>query len=534
MTRITITEFLEDGKSRLKLAFPYDRRLISQVKEIPGRRWNQSEKYWHVPDNQVSRNYLEKINHNPAADQTGEITSPEGKNKPEATHVTVQKEKLKLTVKADTIYINAAETGPAAKFLRTLKYSRWNHQSRFWEVTYHQDNLLRIRNFFKDGIREQYVPVCERPAHNTNRVIKVYAQTSGHLRIVFRYDNQLVKWIKAMPLAHYDPGNKWWRLPDNEVIRKDLTWYALENNWQIEFDPISGNHKIKPRPKKEDFPNWKSCPDQYLGKLKTRRYSHNTIKTYVNMFEEFINYFPAHDPPEITEKEIVLFMRYLVEERQVSAFYQNQSINAIKFYYEQVLGGRRKVYELERPQRPKKLPKVISVQEVGSLFKATDNLKHKCLLMVIYSAGLRISEVLSLTVHDIHRDRKQITVRDAKGEKDRITVLSAQLLPYLDAYYKLYKPKKYLFEGEKGGPYSETSTRNVLNSACEKAGIMKRVTPHTLRHSFATHLLEKGVDLRYIQVLLGHESSRTTEIYTHVSKKALGDVKSPLDGMDLG
>ena len=227
-----------------------------------------------------------------------------------------------------------------------------------------------------------------------------------------------------------------------------------------------------------------------------------------------------------------MFLRYLVEERQVSTSYQNQAINAIKYYYEQVLGGRRKFYFIERPVKERKLPVVLSEAEVYRLLASVHNLKHKCLLMLIYSAGLRISEALHLQPKDLDSKRMQVTVRNAKGKKDRVSILSKSLLPILRDYYQLYQPKEYLFEGADGGQYSARSAQNVFKKACIQAKITKKATLHTLRHSFATHLLEKGTDLRYIQTLLGHGSSRTTEIYTHVSTKALKDIQSPLDSLE--
>ena len=173
------------------------------------------------------------------------------------------------------------------------------------------------------------------------------------------------------------------------------------------------------------------------------------------------------------------------------------------------------------------------MEEVAQLFEVTENLKHKCLLMVIYSAGLRVSEALNLKIKDIDSQRMQIQVRNAKGGKDRHSLLSESLLPLLREYFQLYQPKEYLFEGERGGAYSARSAQSVLRQAVSKTNIRKRVTLHTLRHSFATHLLEGGTDLRYIQTLLGHNSSKTTEIYTHVSTKALGEIKSPLDSINI-
>jgi len=355
----------------------------------------------------------------------------------------------------------------------------------------------------------------------------------GRLRLLFRFDQATIAFIKTLPYYKYDEKNRWWSVPDTEVIRSDIQTFAEQRGWDLQY--WAGNRKSQstPRLRKEDLPNYRPCPEEYLSQLTMKRYSKSTIRTYSDLFEEFINYYPQLDPKEISEKEIIQFLRYLVDERQVSASYQNQSINAIKFYYEQVLGGRRKFYFIERPQRERKLPVVLSEEEVVRLLDVTENLKHKCLLMLIYSAGLRISEALHLQLKDIDQTRKQIVIRNAKGNKDRMGLLSESLLPLLNEYLQLYEPKTYLFEGMNGGKYSSRSAQSVLRRAVQQAGIQKRVTLHTLRHSFATHLLENGTDLRYIQTLLGHNSSKTTEIYTHVSTKALKDIKSPLDRLSL-
>jgi site-specific recombinase XerD len=211
----------------------------------------------------------------------------------------------------------------------------------------------------------------------------------------------------------------------------------------------------------------------------------------------------------------------------------NLSVNAIKFYYHEVL-NRDMIFEnIHRSKKEHQLPNILSQEEVKRIFASIENLKHKVLMLLIYSAGLRISEAMALKVNDIRSDRGIIFIKGAKGNKDRCTVLSEKLLIFLREYYKVYRPKEYLFEGQYGGQYTQGSSRNILKRAIEKAKINRRVTLHTLRHSFATHLLEAGTDLRYIQELLGHSSSKTTEIYTHVSKKDISRIKSPADSLEL-
>jgi len=240
-------------------------------------------------------------------------------------------------------------------------------------------------------------------------------------------------------------------------------------------------------------------------------------------------YFREEKLENVTTKQINSYILDLIKSKNISTSQQNQRINAVKFYFEKVLGREKQYYELHRPRKENKLPKVLSKNEVKSILDSTGNIKHKCILMLIYSAGLRRSELLNLKPADIDSERMLIHILGAKGKKDRITLLSENILKLLRQYYKEYHPKKYLFEGQSGGKYSPTSVANILKKASFKAGIRKNVTPHMLRHSFATHLLEQGTDLRYIQELLGHESSKTTEIYTHVSKKAIDKIKNPID-----
>jgi site-specific recombinase XerD len=211
----------------------------------------------------------------------------------------------------------------------------------------------------------------------------------------------------------------------------------------------------------------------------------------------------------------------------------NQSVNALKLYYSKVVGLEMDMSLIERPKMGKKLPKVYSVGEIQQIMQNINNEKHRTILFLIYSAGLRISEAIRLQNQDLNFDRKLIHIRKAKGNKERFTMLSENAIILLHRYLKSYSPKNYLFEGQYGDQYSDSSIRNIYNRAVSKAGLPKKGGPHILRHSFATHLLEQGVDIRYIQVLLGHNSSKTTEIYTHVSTRNIEQIKSPGDFLNL-
>jgi len=269
--------------------------------------------------------------------------------------------------------------------------------------------------------------------------------------------------------------------------------------------------------------------ENYNNLLIQKSYSQNTRKTYINYFGDFIKYFKNLNIEKLTITQINNYILELIKTKNISISQQNQRINSIKFYYEKVLGREKQYYNIYRPRKEYKLPKVLSKSEVKSILDSTSNIKHKSILMLIYSAGLRRSELINLKILDIDSKRMVINILGAKGNKDRISLLSENFLKLLREYYKKYKPKEYLFEGMNGGKYSPTSIANILKKASKKANINKNVTPHMLRHSFATHLLEQGTDLRYIQELLGHKSSKTTEIYTHVSKKAIDKIKNPVD-----
>ena len=275
-------------------------------------------------------------------------------------------------------------------------------------------------------------------------------------------------------------------------------------------------------------PGYKACPESFLQKLELKKYAQNTAKSYISCFEKYINYFPTREAITLDDTDIQAYLQYLVSSKH-SDSYINLSINAIKFYYEIVLQMPNRFYNVERPRTAKRLPQILDKSEIKLIIKNIKNIKHRCIIALIYSAGLRRSELIQLRIEDIDSKRMMIHIRNAKGQKDRYTILSEKLLHDLRQYFLKYQPQTYLFEGNKGHTYSPSSVRKILERAVKNAKIKKRVTPHTLRHSFATHLLEDGVDLRYIQALLGHSSSKTTEIYTHVAKHALNGIKSPLD-----
>ena len=263
--------------------------------------------------------------------------------------------------------------------------------------------------------------------------------------------------------------------------------------------------------------------------LKGKRYSQSTIQTYTIFVADFINFHTKTPLEELTNRDVELFIETVFIERKYSVSSQRQFISALKIFtvfYPQIKINN---LSLERPKKSRTLPSVLSQEEVLRIIQYTQNIKHRAILTLLYSCGLRIGELINLKLADFHLERKQLIVKKGKGRKDRYVSLADSFLPLLSNYYLSYKPTIYFVEGQNGGKYSAESIRSFLRKSCKKAGIRKLVTPHTLRHSYATHLLENGVDLRYIQTLLGHSKPETTMIYTHVQRKDLMEIQNPLD-----
>jgi len=351
--------------------------------------------------------------------------------------------------------------------------------------------------------------------------------------IRFAYDQQIINRLKEATTATWSSSKRCWYIQQTD-FKLSHFFEQFKVLAYIDYSALKSNvdSQQTPEPKqttKNVHRQQIKVPDGYLEKLEQKRYSKSTIKSYTAYFKDFMHHFSDRDLGSIVKDEINGYILYLIRNQKISESQQNQRVNAIKFYYEKVLGLNREFYDIERPRQKRELPRVLSEAEIVRILDATENLKHKALIATIYSAGLRRSELIGLRKEDVDFDRRIIYIRGAKGRKDRISILSEATAILLESYMKSYSPNYWMFEGSGRKQYSGVSISRVVKSGAAKAGINKRVTPHMLRHSFATHLLEQGVDIRYIQTFLGHESSITTDIYTHVSKKSLANIKSTLD-----
>lgn len=273
--------------------------------------------------------------------------------------------------------------------------------------------------------------------------------------------------------------------------------------------------------------------DQFVQYLEQLRYSENSIKSYAEGLKTFFRFLHNPDPSSVTLSDIERFNLEYIIRRDYSESYQNLVINAIKIFFRKHQNVHFKTDHLERPRSRERLPTVLSLSEVESLLNSIANLKHRTMLSIIYSCGLRMGELLDLEIRDVDSKRMVIHIKNAKGKKDRIVPLSASVLDLLRVYYLDYRPHHFLFNGESGNQYSRSSLQTIFRRAVVRAGILKKCTLHTLRHSYATHLLENGVNLRYIQDLLGHKSPNTTMIYTHVTSDESRKVISTIEQFSL-
>lgn len=333
------------------------------------------------------------------------------------------------------------------------------------------------------------------------------------IAVYFEKNPDLIARIKQVAGARWSQSLKVWHVPDND-----------ENRIRFKIGLSEGKSALS---------QIQDCnqPEltRFIEQIQLKGYSINTLKTYRNEFGIFLHYLKESPAINCTTEDLRQYLLYCINDLKLSEATIHSRINAIKFYYEQVLKRERFMMEIPRPKKPSKLPKVIAPADIKKLFELTQNLKHNTMLKLCYGLGLRVSEIVNLKISDIDSKAMQVFIERAKGKKDRYVNLPESILPQLRSYFIAYKPQMYLFEGQYGGQYSSRSAQKVFKDALLKAKINKTVGIHSLRHSYATHLLEQGTDIRYIQELLGHADIKTTMLYTDVTDKNIRKIISPLD-----
>jgi integrase/recombinase XerD len=469
MNTITYTPVVHNGEKRILVIFEKDAKIIAELRKKTDAKWSKTHKAWHIEDTTANRLKC--------------------KLPIEESNIAQQEKTVKVPVK------QATSTLPTIFLL------------------------------------VQIVPTNEEriAIPTTNKFLeKVIKQVKG-----VKWDAEKKHWHIPCTKLHYDALL---------VLTKNI---AIVNNKQLLKYLNDKKNTTTPLAQKQPKQNANAVTTNIslhnrklltkaIELLQIKAYSTSTIRTYTNEIAIFLQTIKIKNADELLTEDVRRYIHYCIEKLCLSENTVHSRLNALKFFYEQMLGHKKFFVSIPRPKKHLQLPKVLGEQELRRLFNAPTNLKHKAILFVAYSAGLRVSEVINLRLQDIDRERQQLFIYCSKGKKDRYVMLSPMVLDVLEQYYKMSetKPTYYLFEGyEKGQPYSIRSAQKIFSEAKSKAGIIKTVTFHSLRHSFATHLLEKGIDVIFIKDLLGHFDIKTTERYLHVRRDLLINISSPIDGL---
>jgi site-specific recombinase XerD len=553
------------GESRLALMFPFDKQLIARVRTLPNVRWSQSRKCWHIPADKAAvellttqltdlvtlpdflkpatRTRLSSTSSDKAGITTTS-TAAQGRlwHKVDITPAD-EARRVQVSLTGGKLIVHVPYRQDDVAFLKTLAQSFWHKEHRCWVMKANMQNVEKLEQRFEHCMSDQIKALVENrnpvPSDKVKHVAFLNKCESDPTQFVVKCPPQAEAFdvIKRIPGRRFSKAENHWLIPADTKLVNSLAGsfseigVTLVANGQKLHQPLQRqdwNSRQKHLLKDADQ-DLKTLLHAYTDALIGMRYSWATVKNYTQSFRLFALHSGVQAVATQTANDIRNYCNTLAK-RDIALSTLNQHINAIKFYYEKVLNQPRKVYDLNRPRKESKLPSVLSVGELRRLFAHITNLKHQCMVYMAYSAGLRVSEVCHLRISDIDSERMMVHISNSKGNKDRMVPLSKALLGMLRQYYQTYQPKHWLFEGQFcGEPYSVRSLQTIFQRAKEQAGIRKAASFHTLRHCYATHLLENGTDVRLIQELLGHNDIKTTLRYTHVSQQTIQKIRSPFD-----
>jgi integrase/recombinase XerD len=473
------------GQKRILILFAYNAKTIATLRQKTNAQWSKTHSAWHIADTTVHRIKCKLPLENEEDTFTKKTAAPIIKANKETKHVEKKNADIPKTTlptlllkpiqnkhKEDRIGLFVTGNRIINDTIKRMPGAKWSENLQYW-----------------------HIPCSEAGYNAMCMALKTMVIIDASLL------KQFLEKRKTANTVHKKAGRK--------------TPVALEQVYAI------SQHNML-------------LLQRTVEHLQLKAYSASTLRTYKNEVGIFLQTIKNKKADMLTTEDVKRYIHYCINELKLTENTVHSRLNALKFMYEQVLGHEKFFFEIPRPKKHLQLPKVLGEEELRRLFNAPTNLKHKAILFVAYSAGLRVSEVINLRLQDIDRERQQLFIYCSKGKKDRYVMLSPMVLDVLEQYYKMseVKPKNYLFEGyEKGQPYTIRSAQKIFTEAKIKAGIIKSITFHSLRHSFATHLLEKGTDVIFIKDLLGHFDIRTTERYLHVKRDVLINIPSPIDSL---
>lgn len=486
MPTFTYKPIVHRGEKRILIFFTYNAKTVAELRQKTNAKWSKTHTAWHIADTTEHRIKcklpLEKEENihtektiAPIIIQPKKDATPAEKKLPETTKKqlpTLLLKPIQNKNKEDRIAFFVANNKIIYDIIKKLVGVKWSENLQCWHIPCTEADYQAACQALHEKVIIDTKPLAA--FLQKRQTANAVQQKTGH--------KKTASIDQAMDISHY--------------------------NMQLLLRTVE--------------------------QLQLKAYSPSTLRTYKNEIGIFMQTLQNKKADTLTTEDVRRYVHYCINKLQLSENTIHSRLNALKFLYEQVLGHEKFFVEIPRPKKHLQLPKVLGETELRKLFNAPKNLKHKAILFVAYSAGLRVSEVINLRLQDIDRERKQLFIHCSKGKKDRYVMLSPLVLDVLEQYYKMSeaKPTNYLFEGmEKGKPYSMRSAQQIFNDAKKAAGILKSLSFHSLRHSFATHLLEKGVDVIFIKDILGHFDIKTTERYLHVKRDLLINIESPIDGL---
>lgn len=566
--QILVKPLFHRKAKHIGLFFEKDVDIISKIKTIEGRKYSATHRCWYIPYTKshfklftklnfsykvVTENQTHEVNQQPCKSLViPSVDSEESQNNVERTKergksfTTINKENLlkKIIWNAGNLFIYVDYNSELVSFIKGLSGAYWHSKGKYWVCKGYSTNIIQLQNRFQYWSDEQFEKL-NLFSKNYFQKPKVYfsphVQDSNKMEIKPVNCPEALQYIKSISGVNYISRSKIFVVDKKETYFNDLKLLAKEHNFLVfnkvtwsKIDPIEkskdGRRKLKAicyHLSREEVLKFKP----YLEVFLRHQYSYNTMKNYFHVFRKFFNHYGSYEViNQMSEKEVEKYLNTLACE-EISYQELNRHISAIKFYYHYVMKWSDfRLQTIKRPRRPQTLPIILSAKQIEKLLNEIQNLKHRCMIGLAYGCGLRAGEITGLKVQDVLLDRMQLFVRHGKGRKDRVLNIPKSILPVLEEYYLNYKPDYWFFRGQNmGHPYSASSLRSVFKRACKAAQLPKGLKLHSLRHSFATHMMDHGVQLRIIQQMLGHSSSKTTEIYTHVSKQTLDNIVSPLD-----
>lgn len=550
------------GKAQIGLFFEYNPLLIEKVKSLADRSYSNSKKCWYLPYSKVhfeafkqlgisytiesgttESSFFESDNTSISSDKEEQIVLPAKKTIQDANIHTKGVDSAIVKWNNKRFVIDLKYNKGDVEFIRKLKGSWWHKYEKVWIAKGTIENLKALNEYFDCFSTDQYNQISEFIQLETNSAtLELYKTPQYPDDFVLKLSGYKadVNFIKQLPRRSYDAQMKRWIIPYSpKLVEYINNHYATQGVVIVNRIAKADEHYTSQQWGMQDhidfilkkYPQvYHSMIEEVCNAMSREQYSIKTIKSYVGKLVVYRKYY---DNKELQDLSIADANSYLstLAKRDASESLINMVYSAIKLYYDKVTYiPSFELHKMKRPRKGQYLPTILSKNEVERILKSTSNTKHLCILYTLYGGGLRLGELLNLRTTDVLWDRQQLMIKRGKGKKDRVVMLSETLKELLKLYFDEYQPEYWLFESTTSGKqYSSRSVQNVVRNAAKHAGIRKRVSPHTLRHCFATHLMDGGLDSRYIQELLGHKDIKTTLIYTHVTNRSLNQIVSPLD-----